>query len=799
VRQHEVEVGAALGQHVPLHGGARPQRGVEPAERRCDGSGASHLPPVRTGRTTVVGRSTAAGRACDSAYAPAPRMESHVAEERTPTVADDAPDDTGSVERPVPGGDGVTESEVSPEELEEAAEEAAEDPDLQKHVDEQAGNGDEDGDEDGDDSGDADDEQAVEAPAAEDDSAEQDVEPQPDADPDDDEDEDEDESAQDERLPGHADHVVVPIANPDTAEDLLLLAAALSKVDGRVEALAVLLDDAQLESSGDGSEKLKEIVAKVGERNPLLDVELIARPAPSVARGILEQARETGADLLLLGVPPAGSSGSVLGRIAESVVDVAPCDVVMVRPGQNGVVAEDASRIVVTVDGSDTSRTAVRSGVLLGDGMHLPVEVVHVQELGRPRMEGLAVLAASLEGVEGRETCRTRLLRGPDPADAVIAATQPGDLTLIGLRRESDLRQWLFGSVSTDLLERSSSPVLVVARSVQQVGVAGRLDKLRRFVKPDLTDVEQENLVWQARRQAIATIDYLTLLMLSAILATLGLVQNSVAVIIGAMLVAPLLGPLSATSIGLVTARTPLLRKGLLTVAAGSLLAVAVSFGIGAMLPLQAPTSEMLFRGQPTLLDLGVAMASGLVGAFATARRDVPAALAGVAIAAALVPPISTIGLGIALGDASLATGATLLYLVNVSAVTATGAAAFWWLGLRPVEQDSATRRRVVSASMAVGLSVLVVSVLVLLLNRVQAEQLAERDLREELADSVGVEVTDVELDDQGDVLVVTGTLRSDEPITPGQVADAERTLEQDLERDVELRVVVLDVVTPQG
>ena len=378
----------------------------------------------------------------------------------------------------------------------------------------------------------------------------------------------------------------------------------------------------------------------------------------------------------------------------------------------------------------------------------------------------------------------------------LIASADVTDLLVVGLRRGTGLRNWLFGSVANGLISDAPGPVLVVARHVAAEGLQGRFERVRGWIQPSLTEVEQETLRWNARRQATITIDYVTLLGVSAILATLGLVQDSVAVIIGAMLVAPLLGPLSAMSIGLVTARTSLVRRGAITLGLGTFAAMVLSFLVGWILPLAEPTPQMLLRGQPSLLDVGVAVASGLVGAFATARKDIPAALAGVAIAAALVPPLSTVGLGVAFGDAGLAGGALLLFLVNIASVVATGAAAFWWFGLRPVEQDHATRRQLTSAVLAAGLLFVVVTATVGLVEAQRTERAARDDVEQELTISDDVELVDVEVEPLEDRTVVTVIVRSERDLTDAELRDAERQLANNLDTEVDLRVVVQRVVT---
>ena len=608
----------------------------------------------------------------------------------------------------------------------------------------------------------------------------------------------------DAELPGHVRTVVVPLANPETAADLVAIALAFCELGGEVIGVTVAGDDAEAEAAAEVNETLQEIIAEADHDHPDHRIELVTRSATSVARGIIELAREENAGLVVLGVATPGLDGTAdggppLGRIAEAVIDVAPCDVVVLRPGHEDEHVGDLRRVVVTVDGSDSSRTAARTGIVLADGLGLGVDVVHVQDSGRPRWDGMAVLARSLDGVHGRNRCRTRLLQGPDVAGVVVATAETTDLLVIGLRLGSELRNWLFGSVASTLVRSARGPVLVVARQTVREGFGGRVERLRDWVRPSLTDIEQETLRWNARRQATTTIDYVALLSLSAVLATLGLIQDSVAVVIGAMLVAPLLGPLSAMSIGLVTARTSLLRRGAITLTAGTLVSILLSFLVGWVLPLGEPTPQMLLRGQPSLLDVGIASASGLVGAFATARKDIPAALAGVAIAAALVPPLSTVGLGLAFGDAGLTGGALLLFLVNIASVVATGAAAFWWFGLRPVEQDHATQRKVLSALMAAGLAFVVVTATVALVEAQRIERSARQDVQQELTIGEDVELVTVQVDQLEDRLVVTATVRSERELTEEDLREAERQLEADLGTRVELRAIVQRVIVAPG
>jgi len=167
---------------------------------------------------------------------------------------------------------------------------------------------------------------------------------------------------------------------------------------------------------------------------------------------------------------------------------------------------------------------------------------------------------------------------------------------------------------------------------------------------------------WPRRR-------FYVLVALSAIIAGYGLLSGSVAVIIGAMLVAPLMGPIFGIALSLVSGDVKLLRASLTAEIFGVFLAVLFGYLIGIMPYNLGITSEMLSRTTPTVFDLAIAVASGLAGAYATVQPRLNAALPGVAISVALIPPLTTGGMLIAMGKWDLAWGAIMLFLANFFAI----------------------------------------------------------------------------------------------------------------------------------
>jgi uncharacterized hydrophobic protein (TIGR00271 family) len=178
-------------------------------------------------------------------------------------------------------------------------------------------------------------------------------------------------------------------------------------------------------------------------------------------------------------------------------------------------------------------------------------------------------------------------------------------------------------------------------------------------------------------RSAEPSLSFYVLLSLSGAIATFGLLASSAATIIGAMIVAPLMGPILGIAFSTVMGNRRLLKRSLLSVVTGVLLVILISALICRLTGLSSLTSEIEARTAPTLLDLGVALSAGTAGAYAKSRRDISDALPGVAIAVALVPPLSVVGVGIANRLPTVTGGALLLFLTNLVGIIFSGSAVF--------------------------------------------------------------------------------------------------------------------------
>ena len=282
---------------------------------------------------------------------------------------------------------------------------------------------------------------------------------------------------------------------------------------------------------------------------------------------------------------------------------------------------------------------------------------------------------------------------------------------------------------------------------------------------------------------------FLLLITLSAAIATLGLLQNSAAVVIGAMLVSPLLGPIMGIGFGLATIESNLIKRSLVTMAAGMAVAVLVAMLLVWLSPIADVTSELRARTQPTLLDLGVAVVGGIAGVYAIMRK-LSGVMVGVAIATALVPPLSTIGFGLATGRADFALGAALLFLTNTLAIAFAATIVARLNRFGPSMTPQHTAMQVVGIIVTLG----ILSIpLALSLNDIARELRARTAVQTELGRLLGkddrVDSLNVRLED--DDVAVDGVVLVDQYASRLNATLAAKVAGQ-LDRDVRVSIVQL-------
>jgi len=190
----------------------------------------------------------------------------------------------------------------------------------------------------------------------------------------------------------------------------------------------------------------------------------------------------------------------------------------------------------------------------------------------------------------------------------------------------------------------------------------------------------------------VTTLHY-TLIVLSAVVAMGGILRDSTAVVIGAMVIAPLLGPNIALALGTTLGDTKLIGRALRVNLAGLLLAVGLSIAGGVLLTVDASIPELASRTEVALGDLALALAAGVAGTLSI-TRGVSTALVGVMVAVALMPPAVAVGLLVGAGAYGMALGAGLLLVTNVVAINLAAVSTFIVQGIRPTTWYEAERAR---------------------------------------------------------------------------------------------------------
>ncbi len=197
---------------------------------------------------------------------------------------------------------------------------------------------------------------------------------------------------------------------------------------------------------------------------------------------------------------------------------------------------------------------------------------------------------------------------------------------------------------------------------------------------------QYSSLFSNLREEGKLNMVYITLLILSTMIATFGLFINSSSVVIGAMLLAPLMQPIVSLSMGVLRQDEALEINGAKSIFWGVLVVLFTAALISTFTPIERLTTEMSGRLSPTILDLFVAIVSGVAAAYVKSNEKILSSLAGVAIAVALVPPIAVAGIGLGWGDWHMFLTAFLLFTTNLVGIVLAAAFTFMVLGFSPLK-----------------------------------------------------------------------------------------------------------------
>lgn len=518
--------------------------------------------------------------------------------------------------------------------------------------------------------------------------------------------------------------VLVAVARPESAARLGRIAGAIARRrEGEVLVVRVAeAHEREVAVTSGGSQSGADAAL---ERFPEMGLALAAARAEGAPAGFVlrasedigfalrAEARRQRAGVILLGweVPGRREGAALLGRTAldaetvevprilRDVLEYPPADTLLV----SGTEAVAPRRLLVPIGiGRSVITALLFARAIAGEEGRVTVLRVLPKEAGpdeadletAERRLRSSLRSAGLPGLEARVST------AEDVSAGLLREAEIGgfDAVIVSGKRESLLRRLLYGPTQLRIARDCAAPVLVTQPRASELSYLGmRLWRLFYDRVPNLETEERQRVGAAIGSASEPSVDFFVMTGLSAAIASLGLQLDSAAVIIGAMLVAPLMSAIIASGLGVVEGQLPLVRRGLIAAMQGGALSIVVGFLTGLRPGTLEMTSEIAARTQPQLLDLGVALASGAAGAYAMSREDLSASLPGVAISAALVPPLTVVGLGMAMGDPEVALGALLLYVTNFVAIAAAAGLVFGLLGFGPhdgVEAEEELQRR---------------------------------------------------------------------------------------------------------
>lgn len=297
------------------------------------------------------------------------------------------------------------------------------------------------------------------------------------------------------------------------------------------------------------------------------------------------------------------------------------------------------------------------------------------------------------------------------------------------------------------------------------------------------------------------TFDFFLMVVLASIIATFGLITNSVAVIIGGMLVAPLMLPILAISLAMILGDLELFSRSVEAEIKGILLAISASLLLVLIVPNFTITPEIEARVQPTLFDLIVALASGAAAAYAHSRPNLSPSLTGVAIATAIIPPLSVVGIGLAIKRWDIAGGGFLLFIANLIAINAASSVVFWVLGFGPrwsqLKEREVVKRLLTSGALLLLVSIPLAWIMLTGITETNTKTTIRKVITHQIEGIEGSELVGFTYEHRNNIMKISATVNSPKEFSQERVEEIKNALEKNLKRpiDLSLKVVVTKII----
>jgi uncharacterized hydrophobic protein (TIGR00271 family) len=311
-----------------------------------------------------------------------------------------------------------------------------------------------------------------------------------------------------------------------------------------------------------------------------------------------------------------------------------------------------------------------------------------------------------------------------------------------------------------------------------------------------ITGKRQEKVYNQIKESAKGDFDFYLMSLFAGIVITLGIIIDSAAVVIGGMLIAPLVWPILGMALGIVRGRTMLMQSSLITILKATVIIIAIALIIGLIAPeVVIENKEFASRTSPTLMELLIGLAAGFIGAFIISYPKMGSAISGVVVAAAIVPPVATVGLSIARGDFSASAGAFLLFLSNLIAITFAATILFLISNFRATSEMAEEKRK---TGFRWSLMFLIIMIIPLILTTQQTSKSVKQNrIVKDVVSSTfeGVSVSEVKVESKDGLAIINLTLSARENIQQDQVDAVKNVLSKRLKQSVVMKIRVIPVL----
>lgn len=247
----------------------------------------------------------------------------------------------------------------------------------------------------------------------------------------------------------------------------------------------------------------------------------------------------------------------------------------------------------------------------------------------------------------------------------------------------------------------------------------------------------QDKLIKTIDKGIHPSVSYFLQLVCSTIIAVLGLITNSTAVVIGAMIISPMIWPIVGVTLSIITTRRHLARKSASLLLSSIVVVLLISILVTLIVPTNGFSTEIQARTNPTLLDLFIALASSIIGITAIYHPKISSTTPGVAISISLLPPLAVSGIGIAFGSFDVFWGSFLLFAANTGAMVFAGVITLYFLKFRPRYKNEKKRLRIGFLVSLVFMGILSIPLTLYLkdtLKRTEIKELAKKTITHELS-----------------------------------------------------------------